>query len=162
MWWPHTGYSFYFCLIYKHFDHKCLTPFCIQCCLPREQLSHLASLMSTQQLSFLLSDLTASTTTFSDISDLINRLNNACSPILHRVRLWKVRLVQVTNSSPWISDHIRHQRRAFRKSECKWKKTHLHVNYLLMMEVLVTNSSSKDTYTGVFLKMEIFSFCLVF
>lgn len=88
--------------------------------------------MSTQQLSFLLSDLTASTTTFSDISDLMNWLNNVCSPILRHVK------IQISPSYKFFPLDQWSYPPPKRKSECKWKKTPLHVNYLLMMQLLVT------------------------
>lgn len=62
--------------------------------------------------------------------------NELCRPAFDFFAQYTSRAVPVINTTAWINDNIRQQRREYKKAKSKWKKFHhLHMKLLKMCEL---------------------------
>ena len=61
------------------------------------------------------------------------------------------RAVPIINTTTWINDNIRQQRRQYRKAERSWKKSKVEVHHLHMKDLLIKlNQTIKDAWAAYF------------
>ncbi len=133
------------CIIFDTLLHPVLT------CHKHTVHSRIFNEQSAARFSALFSNIATTTPEFSDINDSVNWFNDLCSSALDMVAPQKTRLAPVVTPSPWINHSIHCHRRECRQAERRWKKTHLHVHYIHMKELLtMLNQLIKDARAAYF------------
>ncbi|KAK0139908.1 hypothetical protein N1851_023184 [Merluccius polli] len=135
-------------------DHKCITfdTHFITASPSRKRIIHSRIFNNQSAATFCshFSGLANSPPHFLNINDQISLFNNMCISALDFSAPYTSRAVPVINTTPWIKNNIRQQRRDYRKAERNWNKLKLEVHHLYMKELFNLNQTIKDARAAYF------------